>query len=99
MKSSGLQDATSEVQKFAHWFHQDFSHLFKDAKDGAAAYIAMLDASRRSALRKELVALLQDNPGMDHRGLQRAWNRLGAQWSPRGESLRTIIEESISALR
>lgn len=88
----------SELERFAEWFHQDFSLMFPDLDDGVSEYTVTLTPARRLKLKGELEQLVSDYPGKESKGLRNAWFRLGAQGWPQRKDLRVEIEKWIRAL-
>lgn len=71
---------TSEIEKFAEWFHQDFGIIMGDTEVAAESYLQSLSQNQRNILADEVSTLLTKYPGKDYNGLKKAWLRLGAQW-------------------
>jgi len=98
MNATERSGVTSELERFAAWFHHDFGCAFVDENQGATEYLNALTPIQRATLRRELEGLLRDNNGKDQHGLRNAWSRLGAQWWPRNKDLRLAISAWIRAL-
>lgn len=73
----------SELQKFAGWFHQDYTLFFTDFHEGARMYLADLPLERKPVLRRELLAHLETHSGASQEEMLKLWWRLGAgAWPP-----------------
>ncbi len=70
----------TELEKFARYFHQDFSVLHGDAEEGVLSYMQTLSAERKENLFGEISNFLNQHPGKDHKSKKNAWLKLGAQW-------------------
>ena len=88
---------SSELERFARWFHQDFDVMFGSPDEGAEAFVRALNAEQRAELKRGLNKLLNDNPGRRAKGLRNEWYRLGAQYLP-SKDLRATIENWIATL-
>ena len=85
----------SELEQFAMWFHQDWGILFPTFEEAAHAYLRQLSTQRKTTLRAELAAFLDEHAGATRAGLGRWWLKLGAQGGPTKlkVSLRLIVEQ------
>jgi hypothetical protein len=85
----------AELEQFAMWFHQDWGILFLTFEAAAHAYARQLSAERKSALRKELAAFLDEHGGAKRGSLLRRWLKLGAQGGPRElkDALQTFVKQ------
>ena len=85
----------SELEKFASFFHQDFTLMFHGMLQGIEEYTEKLSADQKQALVQQLKTLLSEYSGNDNKGLIKAWFRLGAEWGERKilrENLLNTIE-------
>ncbi len=82
---------STELQKFASHFHQDFELLFSGANEGASEYFQNLSKDQKQILKIELNELIEEYPGEKQKGLNSAWLKLGAQWWDKRSDLRESI--------
>ena len=70
---------SSELQKFASWFHQDWEYVYPDFYQGARMYLAPLPPERRMVLRQELQDFISENANASPVVIKKLWLQLGAQ--------------------
>jgi hypothetical protein len=90
--------AENELKCLAKIFHQDFGLLNCDPDEMALGFFRSLSSEEKATLKKELIELLNENPGKRQKGLRNAWFRLGADWWDRKLDLRQSIEKWIAKL-
>jgi hypothetical protein len=88
----------SELERFVKIFHQDFGLMNCAPDEMAHGFFRSLSSKEKASLRKELIELLNENPGKKQKGLRNAWLRLGAQCWDRKLNLRLSIENWIAKL-
>ena len=79
--ASGLKKG-SELEQFAMWFHQDWGISYSTFEEAASAYLKQLSTKRRTTLRAELTAFLDEHASATRGGFRRWWLKLGAQGGP-----------------
>ncbi|HKP27206.1 MAG TPA: contact-dependent growth inhibition system immunity protein [Dongiaceae bacterium] len=92
--STSSSTKRSELEQFATWFHQDWGVLFSTFEAAANAYVRQLPAKRKTTLRKELAAFLDEHGRAKRGGLLRWWLKLRAQGGPRDlrEALQAFVQ-------
>jgi hypothetical protein len=81
----------SELQKFASWFHQDWSLIYDSLDRGAEMYIQALPEARRFVLKAELAQFLTS-------ASPKAWLRLGAQIFDRDAGLQAMLQRFLQMM-
>jgi hypothetical protein len=98
VEKSMKNDLSSEIERFAEWFNQDFGILFSSIEEGSQEYFRTLTLNQKASLKKDLKKLIDEFPGNSKKGILNAWIRLGAQWWDKKQDLRTEIHRWIRTL-
>ena len=88
----------SSLQRFACSFHQDFALEFPDVKSGGAVRIEQLSPAERKLLHEELALFLASHEASSEKALCRAWEKVGAQYWPRGSDTKSILTGFLNQL-
>lgn len=91
-------DSETVLKRFVRIFHQDFGLTNYAPDEMAHGFFRSISSKEKASLRKELIELLNENPGKKQKGLCNAWFRLGAEWWDRKLDLRLFIERWVVKL-
>ena len=97
-KTHVVRTEASELQKFARWFHQDYSLIFDDFHAGAAMYLEKLSDANRALLRSQLASFLVSHQHDTTSAVRKAWFALGAEAWDHKLDLRTTLEEFLDMM-
>lgn len=86
------QKKKKEIEKFASWFHQDWTLIFPNFHIGAEQYISSMTKNNRVILKKELEIFIEKNKNSNKKQWLSAWLKLGAQGWDKGESFADMMD-------
>ena len=89
---------TSELEKFAKWFHQDWKLVYSDFYVGARMYFSSLSLERKHELRRELREFVEAHRDKSQSAWLASWLRAGAQGWQGSLDIRETLADFVGML-